>query len=784
MHSKLYLPKTFISQIKVVVAVGMVGLVVGCSSSNGPALDGGGGGDGTVPVKLEPFPDPFVVINDPPGCSAITTDQATFSVAGVAAGAILQLAYDLAGGSGPAKKGSVKLAEHWSLKNLALQVGDNVLTVRGRGEANKAYIDTLTITYNPGLSLGAVNVTPSELDPGETAPVLVTVKLEAGELGTGTLEIFSADDAGLVSGSALAVLNDAGKDGDATAGDGTYSGQLAVDTSGEPGERHFRLQVALKPQGGKAYTAASERFSVRVFKPWTKQDGPNLEASMAHVANKYAAYKAQGDRASAFTKLKAELAALAGVENVRIDAENGYSLWWEMTSGITATYADFPPGTKGGAKPGDPTKLRAIILEPFNKEFGAQAEAEPVRQRLKGFRCPRIEPIKVLIDKAVTLEACRQMHDYDLVFIDSHGWVTPANNKYAPSLVFFSIEEAIDMSTIRDHSTQNNKDGRAGRLLVRGSSSTGFHWGVTSRFVEHYNKPFRKGTVVHVGSCGGAMNRTMAEAFVKNGAAAYTGFTNAVSNVYALDIVRTYYDELRKGQSVIRSLLAARQKHGHVDPHGKKTRFVSSLAEDQTDTGMGIACDGYIRMTQTLAFKDTKATTTYTSIEQLEPDPGSPNTQFHIRRARRSCQFNYEQGQYTRNRGSGELDDIYPGFFDWAPDKMHRLTRVQVDRSRNEVEITFVGPFSVMDDGKEGSKDSWVTWQRTEYDSGLGKTKTWTEQGECPSHGGPLPLSSVTNTYKGDKVTIGKDFVEGTVKVSNDRGEGTVEFYFNLLPGE
>ena len=755
-------------------SLGFLLFFVACSSSE-PVIDSGTPGDAktsdgpsadAAPIAPhEPYPHSFVVLNDPPGVSWITRPEETLSVSGVA-GFVSELSYQLEREQGDADAGSLELGHHWQLEGLTLTPGDNRLTITGKGIADgEEHQDLLTVTHNPGLTMGPVTATPSELNHEGGEPVLVTVEfMGSPTFGADGIQLFTADDQGTISGAALATLNDAAQDGDLTAGDGIYSSRVTLDTS--QATTHFlRLKMAFEPSGSTAYSARSELFQVVVFPPFTSADAQALETTVELVKTNYASYSQTGDKAAAFAKVADDLMLIPEIADAEAD-EEGYSVWWEMKSGINFVYTDFPEGTKGGAGDEDSAGMfKAILLEPFAAEFGAYAEAVAVKKILDDFLCPPVAPIYMVTDKAVTVDEFKKIHQYNIVFIDSHGWIS--SRRFSKGQVYIALEQKADWPTIKDKTTQLNKDVRAGRLYLNGDTISDLTFGITGRFVRHYNKSFPPGAIVHVGSCGSMMNLSMAQAFLKNGVYAYTGWNREVSYGYALDMMRTYYRALKEGKSVPQAVMEARSHHGQVDPAYPKTRFLSVLSG--SDHRANIECSGFTRLTETLEGSINGAVVFY-SVDKLQPVL-STLERYDMKEARKTCSFSKDYGD-KQITGKGTLVEVYPDDFEWDPDRRSTITKIEIDRAANTLKIAPM-PYNADYD----KDDNWVSCSNKTWNA------SWTSASGCHQFApGPVPQSALFKTFTGDEVEIGKDYIRGKVPYTNDKGHGTFEFYYDLTP--
>ncbi len=756
-------------------------ILMGCKDDPHQTPDAGrdssAGHDSSVdiPVALTrvPFPESFLVINDPPGLSGTTTGEERVDIGGLLVGDFSKFTYQLND-----TVGDIPIAPQWSAKGIVLLEGDNLITVTGTDDLGQTHQDSITITYNAGLAMERVISTPEEIFIGQSTAVLITLKIPHPEsAGVESAQVFPLDDQDQLQAAALGDLADDGNGVDEAAGDGIYSGQISVDDSAE---RAIPLRVVVKwaQDGQPAAQALSEIFQITVMRPLDAATIAEIQALQQLVEQSYVTHRQTLDAAETLAKLVEELRGHPSVTDVGPgDAEE--EIWWETTAGVLMLFSDYPEGTKGGGEEGP---LSATILEPYWVEFGATAEAEPVAQILETFHCPTIDPIYVTVGKAVELDDIRELHKYDVVFIDSHGGAT------RNGLVYFTLEGTVDHAALADPNSRDSKDLKARRIVVAGKGyrdKSRWHYAVGPKFIAHYNKYF-DGSVVHLGSCSSSRALSMAAAFLKNGAAAYTGFTNTVSNDYALVIVKAYYDALRRGATVGEAVAQARAQAGEWDPWQSNTQFVS--APTDAEATLSEYCHGYTRVQDTADYlvgispaSHVTAGTNYFSLDRLERSPNPFEEVFYVKKSRRSCNFHYAKTStmsnetLTTDQGSGSLDETYASFHELDMTRNRNIIKLEIDREAKAVELTY------LPQPADPELDQWITLTRWKHDGG-----TTVEPGRC-SFWGPIgeERANYDHFYRFTEpdVQFGENFISGKLTLTTDRGVSIIEFFYDLEGG-
>ncbi len=749
------------------------------------------------PPPPAPFPAAFVVITAPTGRASLTTDLQEITVGGIGAGEITKLEYTITGESGPSSSGAIDLLERW-LFTAQLNPGDNVVMVTATDAETHEMQDSLIVTVNPGLSMGRPAVTPEAVINSAATPILFSVKIEdTSNLVAGTVKVVTVDPAGQPTGPVLTDLADEGLNGDAMAGDGIYSALATVDDSAD---QSYQLRVTADTSGaGGPRTAYSEIFTVAVISPLSTEEVEALEATSALAADRYKEYSQTMDREAAAARVAEDLKAHAEVADAGV-SPTGYTIWWEMQSGAPVAFSFYPPGTKGSCS--DPPRpaphipqSNAMLLEPFQLEFGAEAEINRVESILQGAICPSYEPIEKRPNSQATLAEFRKMDNYGVVVISSHGTVW--RNE-----VTIMSEDKIKPSHLTDPASPYLADFRATppRLTWDNHEVAGVtakYWTLLPEFVYHHNTGFPENAIVHSATCSGAQNSTMAAAFLAGGAEVYSGFTNTVSNVYGLNIIVEYFQALVNGKNVKGAWEHARRMAGNHDPSYPSTQFVYTPSGSGTISLIS-PCHGYTRIIDSRDYvfggdanSREVAETVYFSSDKVIKSPYDPRGHvFLLESVHRTCRFKFEKfstlpgGGLTReSEGTGEQAETYlagpDNPFDFDPDARYAIMKLVIDREAGSVQIYPVPQ------GACASRDDWVLHTNTSY--AFSTPESFTEMGGCSFWGGIASYPGFNSLSDSILVTaphveITDAFVKGSLPIENDAGTATLEFYYELVP--
>ena len=123
--------------------------------------------------------DPTIAINQPTSESVYTTSNSTINICGISSDnmGVTQISWsNNRGGSGTASG-----TNNWSVSNISLQSGQNIITVTGRDAAGNTSTDTITITYTlPTTSTTSIippPTTTSVVPTTTTTPATTTTTL-------------------------------------------------------------------------------------------------------------------------------------------------------------------------------------------------------------------------------------------------------------------------------------------------------------------------------------------------------------------------------------------------------------------------------------------------------------------------------------------------------------------------------------------------------------------------------------------------------------------------------
>ena len=117
--------------------------------------------------------DPTIAINQPTSESVYTTSNSTINICGISSDnmGVTQISWsNNRGGSGTASG-----TNNWSVSNIRLQSGQNIITVTGHDAAGNTSTDTITITYTPPTTSTTTTTVPTTTTSMVTTTTTVLV---------------------------------------------------------------------------------------------------------------------------------------------------------------------------------------------------------------------------------------------------------------------------------------------------------------------------------------------------------------------------------------------------------------------------------------------------------------------------------------------------------------------------------------------------------------------------------------------------------------------------------
>ncbi len=606
-----------------VMVVGGLCAPLGCSSDDeivgmgGTAGQGGsigGGGQGSEN-------GPLVFITRPSGEPGFTTSSSPIMLEGFAEDddGIAEITWQNAATDG---SGTANPATSWSIASVELVEGDNRITVQATdttGEANQAEV---LAVYNPYLAFqDRVIFSETEVHPVHVLPVLVTVGIVPNEnLVAGSVKLIRVDPEDHAELQEVAQLYDDGtlENGDDIAADWTFSTLLHVDAL-VPGYRYYRV-TALTEDGGVEHQALSEVIEVAVLPRMTQADFDELYA-VADAAMERVDAGQSAEETAAWLREQPDVAIAEA-------SEGGRGVWWVYENGILGGLVVPSPDHRGGAaaqsrlsargrarpsarsgerlepacrgERGEPGTMRplageddpfaidnhdALYVGPFVWDFGASDDYNGAWNIVAQSHCPTLTPTELKNDAREDTNTgpsvWRSLSNYGAVVICSHGdtWFQGlfgvwedrfgdqshddpdlADPRFGMRWWQKPFAQVVVAAWKPASALLHQKDVMMHRLVIM--PTLGF--GITPSYIKHYAKSFPK-SIVWVGSCRSLYNKTMASAFIANGAQAYYGFSEYVLPSYAQPVGTTVFEQLVNQQKTVQE--AFDQAVGDHGPH-------------------------------------------------------------------------------------------------------------------------------------------------------------------------------------------------------------------------
>jgi hypothetical protein len=162
----------------------------------------GNTGPDTITVTYTDTTAPAITITSPTSNPTYSTSSSTVSLGGTASDnvGVTQVTWSNdRGGSGTASGTTA-----WTISNIALQSGANVITVTAHDAAGNTGPDTITVTYTPTdttpPTASAFSVTPTSVTVGGAVTISFTVS-DSGGSGLSSIWLYRAPDAGGTPGT-------------------------------------------------------------------------------------------------------------------------------------------------------------------------------------------------------------------------------------------------------------------------------------------------------------------------------------------------------------------------------------------------------------------------------------------------------------------------------------------------------------------------------------------------------------------------------------------------------
>lgn len=487
-----------------------------------------------------------------------------------------------------AQSGSATPSRFWQAGPIALEPGDNLITVTA-SDGVRSVGDKVVVTYNPAFRFDEpLAVTPSTLWVGEPSDVVFTVTLaRTGQVDLSRLEVVRVNEAGEEL-AVLGVLSDDGRlesSGDEIEQDGVFTRTARLTCEGETTFYRARVPVT----AGQPYSAISPIVRVDCLERLSRV---SCEQKQALIDSVEAALKGGAE----------PQALVAQLENDPLVVEVGFggeaAIWWVFTDGVLGAVLLPQEGLRGG--PGLAPLLgqalgqaalgatampvqskRALILSPFASSLTAD-ESTDIATRLEETECPafEVEAGRALVSAKADLRRLRTLSAYGVATLATHGaelfaTMSPARMRalrwahIGPQEVLWSGSELACDALIEAQTScivtpqtptggcpsgtrclvtrgvasdtgssgegvcvdETQEDLRQGRVVM-----TNLGYAVVPSFFSAWRGRGYPASLVHLGACGSMKNGSLASAFYAAGARAVSGFSGTVSDGFAAQV--------------------------------------------------------------------------------------------------------------------------------------------------------------------------------------------------------------------------------------------------------
>lgn len=551
---------------------------------------GGGGGGGTPDEEEEEEQgaaagegSPSIMIVTPTGEAGTATSEATVSIAGKATDdvSVSTVTWENeAGGDGDATVSG----EDFTISDIALEDGDNEITVTATDGEGNTSTDTILVVYNQYITFSTIlNLSQDYLYVDEAADITATIGIEDDTDVTSVELVQVAADGAMTNLKEMTDDGDADSNGDDIIGDNVYSAKVSFN---EDAAGTVTLRAKVTSADGTSY---SETTALTVMEHLTETelsiitstpDEAEAQYEDLVTANLSKGLSSKSAAEDAANDLVTWLEETEGVERAGVSS-SGNGVWWVYSSGVLGglvlnadtnetrggeisktahSYLPFKSSKSSIFKDADDAitvgSNRAILLAPYHTQFEGWGgdETDEISTTLTNSACPVYTVDGTYQNANATVELFKTLDDYGVVVITSHG-----DNWYEGILSWYQDRFGKDEITgVMDWMSQviiltgttltvDNKDDyeadiRKNRLVVTNSQRLA----ITPAFVRRYNSGMPD-SVVYLGSCRSTYNNTMAYAFLAAGAQVVYGYSDYVSSVFAYNHGQDLFDDLVDG---------------------------------------------------------------------------------------------------------------------------------------------------------------------------------------------------------------------------------------------
>jgi hypothetical protein len=518
-----------------------------------PACEGGIGSPATAPQ---------VVIDSPTALAGTTTAGGTITIGGRASDdqAVASLAWSSDRGGG----GLLTPADTWSVVDVPLLPGDNVLTVTATDGDGHTGSDVLVVTYNLNglVFVGQPVADPDALAEGTRRTITVRQLLATNpDLDPESVQLLEVAAGGATTPLTLLVDDGDRTKGDQIQGDGHYSGRTSFDAF-EPGARRYR--VAARTLSQPESTAFSPILTVPTIEPIPSSALSTAIALADDALSILNALVTSGTPEAEIAQNVSDLARAHGALAVGL-AAGGRAAWWVTADGLLggalADAANGPVALTPAPRESPPPALRVqrAAMEAEAIQVGTRrtlvlapalgnSDVSQVGTTIAGVECP-IFDVDEVTGSLAGAEAFQDLETYGLIVVDARGdaLFSGIGDAYRPEWEWQSLgpQGVVVTGTTLGSGTLGTweRDLRLGRMAVM----PGGQAAILPSFIVRYSIGL-PGTLVYLGSANGAASGLSA-AFLSLGATTVLGWDGPVSPVSARTRALSVVGELLTGKT-------------------------------------------------------------------------------------------------------------------------------------------------------------------------------------------------------------------------------------------
>lgn len=410
------------------------------------------------------------------------------------------------------------------------------------------------ITYTPHIfgststltPISGININPDAFLIGQTASVTIRalVPYSPGAAAPAvTLERLNADD------SVQSVEGEMVDDGNLSAGDeimedGVFSMRRSY-TSTTPERIRLRIRAVVA-----GTTTQSPVFFLDALKPITDQQLSAIISLQQSAENNYKTILAtSGKNAAIATTLQMLKANPLVLESGLSDSGN--SIWILFKDGIPGGLLLNEEGTRGAVSGPDSSvplvvsaaaassnqevgNQKVAILSPFLWDFGATDEGSSLNALYRAETCPKYD-ITYLTDAAVTVSTMKQLNNYGVIHISTHGdtYFKGLTGSWADFFGWFGGGSQVVFLT-GEQATAANKPANQVDLLKGRLAIISGYYGILPSFIATYGGQYPD-SLVFLASCRSHFNTSMSDAFLGKGARTFLGYSEYVDSGFAFN---------------------------------------------------------------------------------------------------------------------------------------------------------------------------------------------------------------------------------------------------------